>query len=734
MLTTLKPFPIAFVVVAAWFLPSIADGKGSGQPPEIEGVRVGFADRYKVGLWTPVEIRLRGGDPDAAVQVVLTVPDGEGIPTEIATAADNPIRLLPGQQSRVTLYARFGRVKSALGVELRENGSAVARRTFPNGDAAEGQAILSAVDERSLLVVIGDGAMVEGAFRMHGYEPAERPVVAALDDVASLPTQWFGYEGVDTVALLTSDAARLSELLGDTPQAAALRAWVAAGGRLVAASGAVAENVFAADSALRPLLPGKLAGVASLRQTGGLESYCRSTTPVPLGGDTGLTVAQLSDVEGSIDAVESGVPLVVRSAYGLGRVTFFAAAVDRAPLSLWSDRPHLVARLLDLSPPRAAGRTAAGGLHAGYRDLTGHLRSTLDQFAGVRSVPFWAVAALAIVYLLLIGPVDYFVLRRFGIRPQWTWLTFPLVVIAFIGVAIVIGMQTKGHAVGVHQAEIVDADLGSRRVRGQTWFNLYSPTATTYSLSVEPAVPTVAGNATTLVAWQGLAGRALGGMTVDTPLADPMGTGAAYALAPTLDALADVPLATASSKSFTARWLAPIVPPLESTLREAAQHPAGVLTNKSSAIWEDCLLVYDRWAFELGTLRPGESAEVSTASKRSELKTLLTGRRIVFDNSKDKFHQETRPYDQTSLDTAYVLRAMLFYQAAGGAEYTGLANDQAPQIDLSPLLTTGRAILVARVAAPDDATASRVLVDGQPVANVQRTVLYRFVIPVEKSR
>jgi len=51
----------------------------------------------------------------------------------------------------------------------------------------------------------------------------------------------------------------------------------------------------------------------------------------------------------------------------------------------------------------------------------GQLRSALDLPRGVRLVPFFAVALLVILYILLIGPGDYFLLRRLGrgsIRPQ----------------------------------------------------------------------------------------------------------------------------------------------------------------------------------------------------------------------------------------------------------------------------------------------------------------------------
>ena len=40
----------------------------------------------------------------------------------------------------------------------------------------------------------------------------------------------------------------------------------------------------------------------------------------------------------------------------------------------------------------------------GYNDLAGQLHQAVDQFAGVRVVPFFALALLVIAYIALIGP------------------------------------------------------------------------------------------------------------------------------------------------------------------------------------------------------------------------------------------------------------------------------------------------------------------------------------------
>ena len=96
--------------------------------------------------------------------------------------------------------------------------------------------------------------------------------------------------------------------------------------------------------------------------------------------------------------------------------------------------------------------------HVGYDDISGQLRSALDQYSRVTLVRFAWVAGLLVLYILVLGPVDFFGLHRLG-RPQWTWGTFPLIVIAFCLLAIWLSQRWKGSRVAVNQLDVVDVEL-----------------------------------------------------------------------------------------------------------------------------------------------------------------------------------------------------------------------------------------------------------------------------------
>jgi hypothetical protein len=76
---------------------------------------------------------------------------------------------------------------------------------------------------------------------------------------------------------------------------------------------------------------------------------------------------------------------------------------------------------------------------------------------------------------------------------------------------------------------------------------------------------------------------------------------------------------------------------------------------------------------------------------------------------------------------------MMFYAEAGGERYTGLSNGYQSFVDLSGLLSTDRAILVAQ--GPADQRAATLLDDGQPMTDPQdrHLTVYRFVLPVQEA-
>jgi hypothetical protein len=726
----------------AWARPAEAQAR---KPLEIVRVRVGLADCYKLGCWTPVEVFLRGTDEPRTGRVSIEVPDGDNVPTEVATPPERPCQVLPGVETSVLLYVRIGQLDAAMTVRFESEGRLLAKRVFETGMEGDDRYLPSPLlSTQQLIVVVGDGKLGLEKLTRSGFGQAEaEKVVATLDDVGQLPTRWYGYEGVDALVLCTHDVQRYRPLRAEGARVQALQRWIRNGGRLLLSVGSQADEVLDERSPLAQFAPGKLKEVISLRQTGALETYSGGNNPMQQGaGRSELRVPRLAEPRGVVEADESGLPLVIRAAEGFGQIVFLAFDLQQAPVNRWKDRGQLVARALQLTGHGEEDADQSSAMmHYGYQDMAGQLRSALDRFTGVRLVPFSLVALLVLVYILLIGPGDYFLLRKVFRRMELTWITFPTIVVLVSVGAYFLAYQLKGRQTRVNQVDVVDVDMVDGYVRGTTWLNLFSPRTSAYQVGFRPQLPGggAAAEAEQYVAWLGLPGEALGGMSPRT--ISPSLWRRRYRFSPDLQTMNGVPVQVWSTKSFTTRWFARTEPPLEIELEKEADILRGTIVNTLDVPLDGCILAYRRWVYQLGNLAPGQAASIGELTKRSELDTLLTGRKLIFDDAADKFQQESTPYDQASLDVGYIVRTMMFYKAAGGRRYTGLLNRYQGFIDMSDLLEADRAILMG-LAPPVDAEApearrgSILMCNGEPMARAEdrHTGFFRFLIPVERAK
>ena len=150
-------------------------------------------------------------------------------------------------------------------------------------------------------------------------------------------------------------------------------------------------------------------------------------------------------------------------AYGFGRVTVIGLDVDSKPFSDWPDRALFFVKALDLKGVERRGRTPSrrsGGSSTRTSPTSPRsVRRSLDQFQGVTLIPFGWVAGFIFLYILLIGPGDYFFLKKVLKRMELTWITFPTIVVTVSLLAYYAAYVVKGTDLRVNKIDVVDIDL-----------------------------------------------------------------------------------------------------------------------------------------------------------------------------------------------------------------------------------------------------------------------------------
>jgi hypothetical protein len=714
----------------------------TAQPPaatdiHVDSLRVGFDQTWKLGCWTPVAIELAGGEPGAAVAVELVAPDDDGVDTVVRTSPASPVRFDDAGRAVCRSFTKIGRADATLRVRVLVDEHLVASRNFIASDAAGANDIRAGRPANTrLLVQIGNADVgLAEAFREQNTQPdgPSRQVVE-VGSFDELPTAWYGYDAVDQIVIPASDPQFFASLAGDDPRLAALAEWVEMGGRLLVMCGRHAESLLVAGRPLADLVPGEFAEIVTLDNARAIEQYSQSEEAVRTErGRLEFSVPRVVNVAGRIEAFEgpaaTDLPLVIRAPRGFGELVFAALDLNEPPLVDWPGRQKLLQQLLDLDESPTASRPASSRrlTTRGYDDLAGALRDRLgSQFANVRGVPFGLVAVLALGYLALVGPIDYYLVRRVFRRMQWTWFTFPAIVLLVCWGAYGFASARKGTVSRINQVELVDIDLASGRARGSTWATLYSPRATTYDLALAPRWPGggAVANPSVQLSWFGMPGMGLRGMSSSGGL--PTATDIEYRYGSELDRLENLPVETWSTKTLAARWTAPaaemVVAELTATVENLVE---GTVRNASGVRLDDARLLFGTWGWRLGDIAAGESVTIDRRLDPLKIRTLLTGvNRGAADGPRPG-----GPFVAEEADIDELLDLMMFYQASGGRGFSRLGNEHQSFCDLSHQLDLGRAVLLARC----DQPGSELQRDGEAIHTELdgRWTVVRFVIPVQ---
>jgi hypothetical protein len=306
-----------------------------------------------------------------------------------------------------------------------------------------------------------------------------------------------------------------------------------------------------------------------------------------------------------------------QAAFGLGKITVVGFDLDRPPFTEFAARPEFWDWVLrDGGASRASTgdekpRQATTALTEEEDKAGVALRTHADTFDGVPVVSFGWIAVLIVFYILLIGPVEYFFLKRVLGRLELTWVTFPLIVLTVSLAAYFTAYSLKGRDLKVNKIDVVDVDAAGGRVYGTTWFTVFSPRIDTYTIGVTPGEGWGDPEPGTAVSWVG----------------GPRGGRASllrrsYRYHADADAVADglekVPVQVWSTKSFVANWSSRFDPAAaNAVVRSDLQHPPadpsaviGSFTlNLPVPVLSDCVLFYGGQAYPLpgGTIRPGET-------------------------------------------------------------------------------------------------------------------------------
>lgn len=420
----------------------------------IERVVVGYGALYKAGRWCPVRVEVAADEDGFAGRLRVLCPDVDDTMVQYGGARDEggiPVSLGANESRSFTVYVRPGNLMAQVQAVLVD-------RRGKETDVLAGEGAPEGEDAYVILGV-GTGGVLDsqklqeaaGRVNMARRGPTKvRFLHVSLDD-PSLPGQWLGYDMVDAVILSVLDNRQLDAFSPE--KQIALLNWVRMGGTLVVSPGPALPGL--TGSPLEGALPVDLVGSVHLEDARDIEAFARTPHPLAL-PPKGLDVPVFRVRTGRVLVSRRGQPLIVSSSFGFGQVIAVAFPLSPGPFGTWDGRHDFVASLLPIALWRQRGQTAAVQ-YSPRSDIASVLKNDhLERFEGVKTISFQWIAFAIFVYILLIGPADYFIVRKVLKRPELTWVTFTVSAFLISGLAWFAVAQLKGREYRFKQVEFVD--------------------------------------------------------------------------------------------------------------------------------------------------------------------------------------------------------------------------------------------------------------------------------------
>ena len=185
---------------------------------------------------------------------------------------------------------------------------------------------------------------------------------------------------------------------------------------------------------------------------------------------TPIAVATATLRDGTVVIGDAATPLAVEGLRGRGKITVLTFSPEREPFVSWKNRGWFWSKLAGVPP--GAFLNANTGVVGNHLSSDGIFKAMIDT-KQVRKLPLGWLLALLVAYLVVIGPLDQYWLKKIN-RQMLTWVTFPCYVVFFSALIYFIGFHLRAGELEWNELNVVDIlpDNEQAVLRGQTYVSI----------------------------------------------------------------------------------------------------------------------------------------------------------------------------------------------------------------------------------------------------------------------
>ncbi|MCG8351480.1 MAG: hypothetical protein MI924_27235 [Chloroflexales bacterium] len=437
-------------VVSTLFIaiPSTMLAQETDSSPLQVDIRVGYAGHYRTSQWFPVTVTASNDGPDLIGTLELRFPGQNN-----TGVFQREIELPRGSRKQVTFNAVSNDFTRTAELRLVVNNTALVQERIQLKPVELSQFMVG--------VLSSDPALLNSLLAMQLDWSSGTNVVHLTSEI--LHNSAVALSGIDALFIHDIDTNSFSN-----EQRATLELWVRLGGQLIIGSGTDMNQTTAGLSELLPVTVTDLQSDVPLTALGAFSRRHDPNDPPP---SSTVAIATLKPGATALDQDS----LLVASSLGAGRVIF--SAFGLAALRAWGSEHFLWERVLQANP-----RVEPATL---YRvQGSDPLQNGLDLPA-LQVLPFWVILLFILSYIIIVGPVNFLILRRFG-RVELAWGTIPAIIVLFVFGTYLTGLVLRGTQPQVFQFTVAQGFENSQMGQATAFVGIFSPSRRLYTITLPP--------------------------------------------------------------------------------------------------------------------------------------------------------------------------------------------------------------------------------------------------------
>ncbi len=475
-----------FGFIAIYLIANLSVAKAAPEYNIKMSARSLFEGAYKYGDWLPVEITLENFGAATTVQVETTI-------TNVYNNVTYPVifrrTLSLGERSnkKFHFYIQPFVANSNVSRFVSSDQTILLKTSEGERKLAEQNVRLLPVSPKDYLVATlnSDPNLLTGLNSLKVGKLSSR-VSTTIIGPADFPDRVEGWRSFNALVLSEVSTSSLSQ-----DQITALRDWVSDGGQLILMGGngwGKVSNGF--DKSFLPVDVYDYQKIDNLNDVlSGEAAKYPLNQPVTIAVGEVLQGAKplaITTIQGERRG-PTDIPLIAERRVGQGRVVSLAMDIASSLLSDWGGSNLVWQDLFSFN---------SGVYYQVYDEANPHLKNNAEFFPFVANVPdvplpdITPFLGLFALYLVVISPLNYLVLKRFK-RPQLAWVTIPLIGVAFLGSSIWLARTQPPGNVLVNQMSVVQVSPGQEMAQTRSYVAIFSPQDKLYNIS-----PNVADNIT----------------------------------------------------------------------------------------------------------------------------------------------------------------------------------------------------------------------------------------------